>query len=66
MHFNLSGSRPSTLLLAGLLLALFTTTPVPLAVVVTVACWALHTPAALAAGVVLTLGWRVLHPKGSR
>ncbi|WP_042389723.1 hypothetical protein [Streptacidiphilus melanogenes] len=66
MHFTLSGSRPSTLLLASLLLALFTTTPVPLALVVAVVVWLLHTPAALAAGVALTLGWRILHPKAAR
>jgi len=66
MNLNLTIPRPSTLLLVGLLLALFTTTPVPLAVVVTVLVWLIHSPAALAAGVALTLGWRILHPKAVR
>jgi hypothetical protein len=49
-----------------LLLALFTTTPVPLTVVVTVLVWLIHSPAALLVGVALTLGWRILHPKAAR
>lgn len=66
MNLNLTIPRPSTLLLVGLLLALFTTTPVPLAVLVAVFAWLIHTPAALVAGVALTLVWRVMNPKAVR
>jgi hypothetical protein len=58
--------RTSTLILAGLLLALFTTTPVPLAVVVTVWAWLLHSHAALLAGIAITAGWKVINPKAVR
>jgi hypothetical protein len=63
MNLHLTNPRASTLLLCGLLLALLVSTPVPLAVVVALIVWALHTPVALLVGVVLTLGWRILHPK---
>lgn len=66
MHLNLTTPRPSTLLLAGLLLALFTTTPVPLSVVVTVWIWIVHSPAGLLAGIALVCAWKFAHPKGAR
>lgn len=66
MNLHLTTLRPSTILLCGLLLALFVSSPVPLAVTVAVTAWALHTPAALAVGVVLTAAWRVTHPKAVR
>jgi hypothetical protein len=55
--------RPSTLLLAALLIALYVSSPAPMAVTVAVVVWGLHTPPALVAGIVLTLGWKALHPK---
>lgn len=66
MNLNLTIPRPSTLLLVGLLLALFTTTPVPLAVLVAAFVWLIHTPAALVVGVALTLVWRAMNPKAVR
>lgn len=66
MPLNLQIPRPSTLLLAGLLLALFTTTPVPLSVVVTVWTWIVHSPAGLLAGIALTSAWKFAHPKQVR
>lgn len=66
MNLHLTTPRPSTLVLLAFVLALLVSTPVPLAVAVTVVCWALHTPAALAAGVALTLAWRITHPKAVR
>jgi hypothetical protein len=59
---NLTIPRPSTLVLAALLLALFTTTPVPLAVLVAVLVWLIHTPAALVAGIALVGAWKLTHP----
>jgi hypothetical protein len=66
MPLNLQIPRPSTLVLCGLVLALLVSTPVPLAILVTVVVWAFHTPAALVAGIVAVLGWRVMHPKAVR
>lgn len=57
--------RPSTLLLAALLLALLTTTPVPLAVTVAVVTWLLHTPVALLLGILATVAYKTLRPKAA-
>lgn len=62
MNLNLTIPRPSTLLLAGLVLALLVSTPIPLTVVAAVLVWLLHTPVALLCGALLTLAYRATHP----
>lgn len=62
----LTRTRPSTLVLVGLLIALLVSTPVPLSVVVTVWVWLLHSPAALLAGIAITAAWKVINPKAVR
>lgn len=63
MHLNLTTPRPSTIVLLGLLIALLTSTPVPLAVLVAVTVWACHTPVALLLGVLAVLAHKATHPK---
>jgi hypothetical protein len=66
MNLHLTTPRASTLVLLALVIAFLVSTPLPLAVAVALLIWALHTPAALVAGIALVGAWKLTHPKGSR